>query len=99
MIKVGRIRMGDPLGGSLDLASKIDRDPRHLKALMADGERQAAAFLHDRADPAAAVWDPLYPRRYQPRTLAHTGAGRSSVNQGSKRRSTPSRRRVEPKSG
>lgn len=72
MIKVGRIRMSDALGRRLDLASKVDRDPRYLDRLMADGERQAAAFLHDRPDPGASVWDPLYPRRYQP---AHAHAG------------------------
>jgi hypothetical protein len=59
--------MSDAVGERLDLASKVDRDPRYLQALMADGERRAAAFLRDRPDPLAAIWDPLYPHRYQPR--------------------------------
>lgn len=99
MIKVGRVRMGDALGGSLDLASKIDRDPRHLKALMADGECQAAAFLHDRSDPAAGIWDPLYPRRYQPQTRVNAGTSRKPVRESTRRRTAPSRRPTKPKSG
>jgi NTE family protein len=65
-IKVGRIHIETPLGSRLDLASKVDRDPRYLKNLMDSGRRQAAAFLDDRDDPNSAIWHPLYPRRYKP---------------------------------
>jgi NTE family protein len=39
------IEMSDAMAGSLDHASKIDRDPALIAALMADGAAQATAFL------------------------------------------------------
>lgn len=44
-IAVRSITMGDELSASLDYASKLDRDPGFFARLMADGERQAEAFL------------------------------------------------------
>jgi len=90
------------VGALMAILKDPDFDERYElggKALMADGQRQATAFLRDRRirEPAAGI--PYIPRRYQPRTLARTGAGRSSVDQSSKRRSAPSKRRPDPKSG
>jgi NTE family protein len=73
-IRIARIRMGDALEDRLDLASKVDRDPRYLGGLMTDGRRQASVFLRHRSDPHADFWEPLYPHRYQPRAPTSAGA-------------------------
>lgn len=65
-IGVARIPISGRLAGSLDLASKVDRDPGYLRRLVADGERQAAAFLADRRDPESSWWEPRFPHRYRP---------------------------------
>jgi hypothetical protein len=39
------IEMSDAMAGRLDHASKIDRDPALIAALMEDGAAQAASFL------------------------------------------------------
>ncbi|MFN8459695.1 MAG: patatin-like phospholipase family protein [Anaerolineae bacterium] len=44
-IAVKEISMSPDLSGELDLASKLDRSPAFIKRLMADGEKQAEAFL------------------------------------------------------
>jgi len=48
-VRIARISMSSELSGRLDAASKLDRDPHLIAELKADGERQAAAFLRDRA--------------------------------------------------
>lgn len=48
--------MSPALGGRLDLASKVDRDPVYLNELLADGEAAADAFLSERSDPASEFW-------------------------------------------
>jgi NTE family protein len=67
LIKVARIQMSRQLADRLDLASKVDRSPGYLHELMADGERQAGAFLRDRRDPGAPWWEPMFPHRYRER--------------------------------
>lgn len=42
------IEMSPTMSASLDYESKIDRDAAHIEALMADGIKQAAAFLAQR---------------------------------------------------
>lgn len=57
-IKVRGIRMSASLQG-LDYPSKLSRHPNHIEALLADGERQASAFLADLAteDARCEAWD------------------------------------------
>lgn len=43
------IEMSQPLQDALDYESKLDRNPRNINALIADGEDQARAFLRSRA--------------------------------------------------
>ena len=42
------IEISAPMAAALDLESKLDRSPAHLEALLADGRRQALAFLQAR---------------------------------------------------
>jgi hypothetical protein len=67
LTKVARIQMSQRLADRLDLASKVDRSPGYLHELMAEGERQAGAFLRDRQDPGARWWEPMFPHRYRER--------------------------------
>lgn len=48
-IRVCTIRMSPELQSSLDYVSKLSRDPSHIHRLIADGEKQGAAFLKHRA--------------------------------------------------
>jgi predicted acylesterase/phospholipase RssA len=75
LIKVARIQMSRQLADRLDLASKVDRSPGYLHELMADGERQAGAFLRDRRDPGAPWWEPMFPHRYRERQEKADTAG------------------------
>jgi NTE family protein len=43
------IEMSPELAATLDYESKLDRSQEHIEALMADGERQAAVFIQQRA--------------------------------------------------
>jgi NTE family protein len=58
-VRIARISLTSELSVRLDAASKLDRDPGLLKALRADGERQAEAFLRRRA--AGTVDWEIYP--------------------------------------
>jgi NTE family protein len=46
--------MSPELQVTLDYESKLDRSPRNIRALMADGEKQARVFLKERGALAAA---------------------------------------------
>jgi len=48
--KLRIIRMSEPLAESLDYASKLDRSPKHINTLIADGEARAAEFLQNPDD-------------------------------------------------
>jgi NTE family protein len=48
------IEMSPELQVTLDYESKLDRSPRNIRALMADGEKQARVFLKERGALAAA---------------------------------------------
>jgi NTE family protein len=48
-VRIARIAMSANLSGRLDAASKLDRDPRLMDELKADGQAQAEAFLRRRA--------------------------------------------------
>ena len=44
------IEISVPLHEKLDYESKLDRSPEHIRELIADGEKQARAFLAERGD-------------------------------------------------
>ena len=48
-VRIARISMSSEVSARLDAASKLDRDPRFIAELQADGERQADTFLRRRA--------------------------------------------------
>lgn len=64
-IDVARVPISQALGDSLDLASKVDRNPAFLRQLMADGEAQVNAFLASRGDPDSPWYERRYPRGHQ----------------------------------
>ncbi|HEY6882094.1 MAG TPA: patatin-like phospholipase family protein [Polyangiales bacterium] len=53
-IGVRSIRMSEELQKTLDYPSKLSRQPRHIAALIADGEKQAAAFVRQLGTASAA---------------------------------------------
>ena len=58
-VRIARITLSAELSSRLDAASKMDRDPKLIRMLEADGERQAEAFLRRRA--AGTVDWEIYP--------------------------------------
>jgi NTE family protein len=58
-VRVARIQMSRPVREHLDLASKVDRSPAYLSALIADGQKQTKAFLDQR--PGGDWWEPAFP--------------------------------------
>jgi NTE family protein len=48
-VRIARITISPELSSRLDAASKLDRTPELIESLVADGERQADAFLRRRA--------------------------------------------------
>ncbi len=58
-VRVARITLSAKLSSRLDAASKMDRDPKLIRTLEADGERQAEAFLRRRV--AGTVDWEIYP--------------------------------------
>jgi NTE family protein len=76
-VRVARIEMSPPVKAGLDLASKVDRSPRHLEELITDGRERASAFLERRAGGDDACFEPRFPHRYRgrggsPRTASRT---------------------------
>jgi hypothetical protein len=55
-VRIARITMSEELSARLDAASKLDRNPRLIAELKADGARQAAVFLRRRAA-GSLVWE------------------------------------------
>ncbi len=55
-VRIARITMSEELSARLDAASKLDRNPRLIAELKADGARQAAMFLRRRAA-GSLVWE------------------------------------------
>jgi NTE family protein len=49
-IQVRFIDMSPQMSDSLDYASKLNRSPQFIQQLMADGEKQAEAFLQEKDD-------------------------------------------------